>query len=80
MHIGFLRMDVVFKALADASMRELLDRLRADNGQALNELCACLDMTRQALSKHLAIPEDANLIVGATGTAKAALPQSGPDP
>jgi len=73
-------MDVVFKALADASMRELLDRLRADNGQALNELCACLDMTRQALSKHLAIPEDANLIVGATGRAKAALRQSGPDP
>jgi len=46
-------MDQVFKALADASRRELLDRLRADNGQTLNELCARLDMTRQAVSKHL---------------------------
>ncbi len=55
-------MDAVFKALADASRRELLDRLRADNGQTLNELCARLDMTRQAVSKHLAILEDANLV------------------
>ena len=55
-------MDEVFKALADASRRELLDRLRADNGQTLNELCACLDMTRQAVSKHLGILEEANLV------------------
>ena len=55
-------MDAVFKALADASRRELLDRLRADNGQTLNELCARLDMTRQAVSKHLAILADANLV------------------
>ena len=55
-------MDEVFKALADASRRELLDRLRADNGQTLNELCARLAMTRQAVSKHLAILEDANLV------------------
>jgi len=52
----------VFKALADPSRRELLDRLRADNGQTLNELCARLDMTRQAVSKHLRILEDANLV------------------
>ena len=50
-------MDEVFKALADASRRELLDRLRADNGQTLNELCACLDMTR-----HLGILEEADLV------------------
>jgi len=56
-------MDEVFKALADASRRELLDRLRADNGQTLSELCARLAMTRQAVSKHLAILEDANLVV-----------------
>ncbi len=56
-------MDQVFKALADASRRELLDRLRADNGQTLNELCARLDMTRQAVSKHLGILEEANLVV-----------------
>jgi len=55
-------MDEVFKALADASRRELLDRLRADNGQTLSELCARLAMTRQAVSKHLAILEDANLV------------------
>ena len=55
-------MDAVFKALADASRRELLDRLRADNGQTLNELCARLDITRQAVSKHLAILEAANLV------------------
>jgi DNA-binding transcriptional ArsR family regulator len=55
-------MDAVFKALADASRRELLDRLRADNGQTLGQLCARLDMTRQAVSKHLAILEEANLV------------------
>ena len=55
-------MDDVFRALADASRRELLDRLRAENGQTLNELCVRLDMTRQAVSKHLAILEDANLV------------------
>jgi DNA-binding transcriptional ArsR family regulator len=55
-------MDDVFKALADASRRELLDRLRAENGQTLGELCARLGMTRQAVSKHLAILENANLV------------------
>jgi len=55
-------MDAVFKALADASRRELLDRLYADNGQTLNELCVRLAMTRQAVSKHLAILEEANLV------------------
>ena len=55
-------MDEVFKALADASRRELLDRLRANNGQTLNELCTFLDMTRQAVSKHLGILEEANLV------------------
>jgi DNA-binding transcriptional ArsR family regulator len=54
--------DAVFKALADECRRELLDRLRADNGQTLNELCARLDMTRQAVSKHLAILAGANLV------------------
>jgi DNA-binding transcriptional ArsR family regulator len=57
-----LSMDAVFKALADPSRRELLDRLYAENGQTLNELCARLVMTRQAVSKHLAILEDANLV------------------
>jgi len=56
-------MDKVFKALADASRRELLDRLRAENGQTLGQLCAHLDMTRQAVTKHLAVLEEANLVV-----------------
>jgi DNA-binding transcriptional ArsR family regulator len=55
-------MDAVFKALADPSRRELLDRLYAENGQTLNDLCARLAMTRQAVSKHLTILEAANLI------------------
>jgi DNA-binding transcriptional ArsR family regulator len=53
----------VFKALADASRRQLLDRLRANNGQTLGQLCAHLDMTRQAVTKHLALLEEANLVV-----------------
>jgi DNA-binding transcriptional ArsR family regulator len=55
-------MDEVFKALADQTRRELLDRLRAENGQTLNELCERLAMSRQAVSKHLAILEAASLV------------------
>ena len=55
-------MDEVFKALADASRRSLLDRLHAKNGQTLNELCDGLAMTRQAVTKHLAILEAADLV------------------
>ena len=55
-------MDDVFRALADASRRELLDRLHARNGQTLNELCEGLAMTRQAVTKHLSILADANLV------------------
>ncbi|HTC45515.1 MAG TPA: metalloregulator ArsR/SmtB family transcription factor [Steroidobacteraceae bacterium] len=54
--------DDVFRALGDASRRTLLDRLHHRNGQTLNELCAGLDMTRQAVTKHLSILEHANLI------------------
>ena len=55
-------MDEVFKALADASRRTLLDRLHDKNGQTLNELCEGLDMSRQAVTKHLVILEGANLV------------------
>jgi len=55
-------MDAVFRALADASRRRLLDRLHAKNGQTLGELCTGLQMTRQAVTKHLRILEEANLI------------------
>ncbi|APX31758.1 ArsR family transcriptional regulator [Brachybacterium sp. P6-10-X1] len=55
-------MDKVFKALADASRRRLLDGLNARNGQSLRELCAGLDMARQSVSKHLVVLETANLV------------------
>jgi DNA-binding transcriptional ArsR family regulator len=56
-------MDSVFKALADGSRRQLLDRLHMKNGQTLGELCENLDMSRQAVTKHLKILEAANLVV-----------------
>jgi uncharacterized protein YndB with AHSA1/START domain/DNA-binding transcriptional ArsR family regulator len=56
-------MDPVFKALADATRRTLLDRLRAENGQTLGELCVRMSMTRQAVTKHLVLLEKANLVV-----------------
>jgi DNA-binding transcriptional ArsR family regulator len=55
--------DEVFKALADATRRQLLDQLHAKNGQTLGELCAGLDISRQAVTKHLAVLERANLVV-----------------
>jgi DNA-binding transcriptional ArsR family regulator len=55
-------MDLVFKALADPTRRKLLDRLHADNGQTLGELCERLAMTRQAVTKHLVLLEQANLV------------------
>jgi DNA-binding transcriptional ArsR family regulator len=56
-------LDDVFRALADATRRRLLDRLHARNGQTLHELCDGLRMTRQAVTKHLAILEEADLVV-----------------
>jgi DNA-binding transcriptional ArsR family regulator len=58
-----MRMDAVFRALGDPVRRRLLDRLHARNGQTLSELCEGHDMTRQAVTKHLAVLEDANLVV-----------------
>src|SRR5882724_9092951 len=55
-------MDAVFKALADGSRRKLLDKLHKSDGQTLTELCENLDMTRQAVAKHLALLESANLV------------------
>jgi DNA-binding transcriptional ArsR family regulator len=55
-------MDAVFKALADGSRRKLLDQLHKINGQTLGELCEHLDMTRQAVTKHLLLLEAANLV------------------
>lgn len=54
--------DGVFRALADAGRRRLLDSLGARNGQTLRELCSELDMARQSVSKHLAVLEAADLV------------------
>jgi DNA-binding transcriptional ArsR family regulator len=63
LHIRGMSMDAVFRALADPIRRQLLDRLHARNGQTLSELCEGHDMTRQAVTKHLALLEEANLVV-----------------
>ena len=55
--------DKVFKALADPGRRLLLDRLHAENGQTLGQLCVHLEMTRQAVTKHLTVLEEATLVV-----------------
>ena len=59
----YVSVDEVFRALADPTRRELLDRLHARAGLTLTVLCEGLDMSRQAVSKHLAILEEANLVV-----------------
>ena len=55
--------DLLFKALADPGRRKLLDRLHANDGQTLGQLCRHLDMTRQGVTQHLAVLETANLVV-----------------
>lgn len=54
--------DRVLKAIANPARRRLLDSLRARNGQTLGELCTHLEMTRQAVSQHLARLEEVNLV------------------
>src|SRR4051812_45281761 len=58
---GLLHIDNVFKALADPTRRRLLDQLHRENGQTLTALCEHMDMTRQAVTQHLRLLEDANL-------------------
>ncbi len=62
LHIAGMSMDAVFKALADRVRRQLLDSLQVRNGQTLGALCEGRDMSRQAVTKHLAILEAANLV------------------
>ncbi len=56
-------MDEVFKAMADPTRRELLDRLFRSDGQTLSALEAGLPMTRFGVMKHLRVLEEANLVV-----------------
>jgi DNA-binding transcriptional ArsR family regulator len=58
----------VFKALADPTRRKILDELAEQDGQTLFGLCSRLAavhqlaMTRQAISQHLEVLEDAGLV------------------
>ena len=54
--------DLVFRALADPGRRALLDRLFERNGQTLGELTEGMAMSRQAVTKHLAILAEAGLV------------------
>ena len=54
--------DLLFRALADRSRRTLLDRLYASDGQTLGELCGHLEMTRQSVTQHLGVLEEAQLV------------------
>ncbi|HEY6468946.1 MAG TPA: SRPBCC domain-containing protein [Candidatus Dormibacteraeota bacterium] len=56
-------MDDVFRALADPTRRDLLDRLYREDGQALRALATGYPMTRIGVMKHLQILEDARLVV-----------------
>jgi DNA-binding transcriptional ArsR family regulator len=55
-------MDEVFKALADPTRRELLDRLFGRDGQTLGELEEGMSMTRFGVMKHLKVLEEAGLL------------------
>ena len=55
--------DLVFKALADATRRGLLDRLHREDGQSLGQLEAGTGMTRFGVMKHLRLLESAGLVV-----------------
>ena len=58
----------VFKALSDPTRRIILDELTLKDGQSLFEICSRLIMrhgnssTRQAISQHLAVLEEADLV------------------
>ncbi len=55
-------MEPVFKALADPVRRAILDSLFCKGGQRLNDLIEGHGMSRQAVSNHLRILEEANLV------------------
>jgi uncharacterized protein YndB with AHSA1/START domain len=55
--------DAVFRALADATRRSLLDELFREDGQTLGALERRFAMSRFGVMKHLKVLEDAGLVV-----------------
>ena len=61
-------LDAIFHALADSTRRVILDELAQRDDQPLFEICVRLvqghgmNLTRQAISKHLAVLENADLV------------------
>lgn len=59
----------MFKALADSTRRRILDELCERDDQTLFEICSRLvnkhglSLSRQAVSQHLGVLEDAGLVV-----------------
>ena len=73
----------VFKALADPTRRTILDELTERDGQTLFELCARLatapaGSSRQAISQHLAVLEEAGLVARARRAATSSTTSGGP--
>lgn len=56
-------MDSIFKALADATRREMLDTLYERPGLTLSELVAEAGMARQSATRHIEVLEAADLVV-----------------
>ncbi len=57
--------DAVFRALADPTRREVLDLLFERDGRTVGELCEAFEdrMSRFGVMKHLAVLEEADLVV-----------------
>jgi DNA-binding transcriptional ArsR family regulator len=63
--MGSMGREMVFEALADEHRRIILDRLRRQNGQTLTQLCDGHNISRQAVTKHLKVLEEADLVLTA---------------
>jgi len=52
----------VYHAIADATRRAILDRLRDGDGLAVNEIASRFEVSRPAISKHLRVLHQAHLV------------------
>ncbi|MEZ5895145.1 MAG: metalloregulator ArsR/SmtB family transcription factor [Parvularculaceae bacterium] len=56
-------MDAVFTALAHETRRRILDCVKENPGAAVGEIAAHFDVSRIAVMKHLAVLEQADLLI-----------------